>query len=89
MIIQCSLHKTVVCKSDLSSNQIRKIEQRSRNILKSKANPSTDLRIPSIECAIKKKMCTFVFDCLQDNVCDPFKNILKERNTIKIQEITI
>ena len=60
-------------------NQIRKIEQRSRNIIKSKANPSTDLRIPSIECVIKKKMCTFVFDCLQDNVCDPFKSYF-ERN---------
>ena len=70
-------------------NQIRKIEQRSRNIIKSKANPSTDLRIPTIDCAIKKKVCTFVFDCLQDNLCDPFKVTLKERNTVKIQEITI
>ena len=55
-------------------NQIRKIEQRSRNIIKSKANPSTDLRIPTIECAIKKNVCSFVFDYLQDNVCDPFKS---------------
>ena len=60
-------------------NQIRKIEERSRNIIKSKANPSTDLRIPAIECAIKKKMSTFVFDCLQDNVCDPFKSYFERK----------
>ena len=59
--------------------QIRKIEQRSRNIIKSKANPSTDLRIPTIECAIKKKVCRFVFDCLQDNVCDPFKSYFERK----------
>ena len=60
-------------------NQIRKIEQRSRNVINSKATPSTDLRIPSIECAIKKKMCTFVFDCPQDNVCDPFKSYFERK----------
>ena len=34
-------------------NQIRKIEQRSKNVIKSKVNPSTDLQIPTIKCAIK------------------------------------
>ena len=60
-------------------NQIRRIEQRSRNIIKSEANSSTDLRIPTIECAIKKKVCTFVFNCLQDNVCDPFKSYFERK----------
>ena len=64
-------------------NQIRKIEQRSRKIIKSKANPSTDLRIPIIECAIKKKVCTFVFDWLQDNVCDPFKSYFEREQHIQ------
>ena len=60
-------------------NQIRKIEQRSRNIIKSEANPSTDTRIPTIECAIKKKVCASVFDCLQDNVCAPFKSYFERK----------
>ena len=57
---------------DSRVNLIRKIEQHSRNIIKPKANPSTDLQIPANESAIKKKVCIFVFDCLQNNVCDPF-----------------
>ena len=53
--------KSYICFSSLPNHivpmivvKIQKIEQRSRNIIKSKANPSTDLRIPTIECAIKK-----------------------------------
>ena len=65
--------------SNSKVNQIRKIEQLNRNIIKSKSNPSTDLRIPTIECAMKKEVCTFVFDCLQDNVCDPFKSYFERK----------
>ena len=60
--------------SNARVNKIRKIEQRSRKIIKSKSNLSTELRIPSIECAIKKRMCSSVSDCLQNNVCYPFQN---------------
>ena len=69
--------------SNARVNQIRKIEQRSRNTIKSKSNPSTELQIPSIECvcAVKKKICSFVFDCLQDNVCYPFQSCF-ERNVL-------
>ena len=28
---------------------------------------------------IKKKVCRFVFDWLQDNVCDPFKNYFERK----------
>ena len=55
-------------------NQIRKIEQRSRNVIRSKANPSTDLRIPTIE---------GVFDCLQNNVCDPFTHYFERKEHVQ------
>ncbi len=60
-------------------NQIRKIEQRTRNIIRPKVNPSTDLRIPTIEDAIKKKLCTFVFDYLENNECEPFINYFERK----------
>ena len=67
-------------------NQIRKIEQQSRNIIRSKVNPSTDLRIPTVEGAIKKKVCTFVFDCLKITCVTHLQITLREWNIVKIQE---
>ena len=64
-------------------NQTRKIEQSSRNIIKSKAYPVTNLRVPTIESAIKKKVCTLVFDFLQDNVCDPLKSYFERKEHVQ------
>ena len=33
-----------------------------------------ELRLPTIENFLKKRACLFVFDCLNENVCSPFKN---------------
>ena len=65
----------VKCKSKPDT----KIEQRSRNIIKPKSSRSNELRIPSLECAINKRMCPFVFECLQNNVCHPFQNYYVRR----------
>ena len=32
------------------------------------------LRLPTVENTLMRKACNFVFDCLQGNVCTPFKN---------------
>jgi len=42
-------------------------------IIKSKYSPSRELRIPSILSKMKKNVCKFVFYCIQENICDSFK----------------
>ena len=39
----------------------------------SKCPPNADLRIPSICNQMKKNVCKFVFNCIQENICDQFK----------------
>ena len=53
--------------------RLHSVEKRSMNIIKSKYPPNADLRVPNIGNQMKKSVCKFVFDCLQKNVCEPFK----------------
>ena len=53
--------------------RLHSVEKRSINIIKSKCTPNADLRVPNIGNQMKKSVCKFVFDCLQKNVCEPFK----------------
>ena len=48
---------------------IQNIERRRVKII-----GNTILNISSIDSLIKRKSCQFVYDCLQNNVCSPFKN---------------
>ena len=55
--------------------QIRSLEQRNhRIILQNSKCLNCELRLPTIEIFLKKRACLFVFDCLNGNVCRPFKN---------------
>ena len=55
--------------------KIRNLEQRShRIILQNSKCLNCELRLPTIENFLKKRACLFVFDCLNGNVCRPFKN---------------
>ena len=51
---------------------IRNIEQCSFNVI-TKSCPKIDLRIPSVEGMVKTKVCSFIFDCLHNNVCDIYE----------------
>ena len=56
-------------------NRIESIECRARVVIKSNnltVDP-VDLRIPKINAVIRKRVCTLVFDNLQQNVCDVMK----------------
>ena len=59
---------------DSNFKRLRSIEKRSINIVKSKGPPDAVLKIPTIKNQMKKSVCKFVFDCLQRNVCEPFKD---------------
>ena len=65
---------SIVLESITRANQIRRIEQRSKYINASLSNLNIALRIPAIECAIRKIICSFVFHCLQDNACNSYQN---------------
>ena len=54
---------------DYRKEMIKNIERRGFKVIgNSSFNP------PSVNNLIKRKSCLFVFDCLQNNVCTPFKN---------------
>ena len=57
--------------------QFHSTKKRSRNIIKSKYPTNADLRTPNKENQMKKSLCKFVFDCLQKNVCEPFKDYVE------------
>jgi len=54
--------------SDTRKSLIKNIEQRSLKII-----GNNYLKLPSAENLIKRKSSQFVFDCVQNNVCTPFK----------------
>ena len=66
--------------SDTRKSLIKNIEQRSLKII-----GNNYLKLPSAENLIKRKSSQFVFDCLQNNVCTPFKTyferLLHSKNT--------
>ena len=53
---------------------IRNLEHRGLSCISSGLQNKTDIRIPSIDSYLKRKVCLYVFDCLIGNVCMPFKN---------------
>ena len=57
-----------LCFSDSRKSLIKNIERRSAVII------GEDQNLPSVESLINRKCCQFVKDCLQNNVCTPFKN---------------
>ena len=62
--------------SDSKLKRLRSVEKRRIKIIKSRYPPNAVLRVPNIENQIKKRVCKFVFDCLQKNVCEPFLYLL-------------
>ena len=61
--------------SETRKRKIRDLEQRShRTILPNPTCLTCVLRLPTVENTLMRKACNFVFDCLQGNVCTPFKN---------------
>ena len=61
--------------SETCKRKIRDLEQRShRTILPNPTCLTCVLRLPTVENTLMRKTCNFVFDCLQGNVCTPFKN---------------
>ena len=40
-----------------------------------------NIRIPSVDSFLKRKVCLCVFDCLLANVCTPFKNYFTRKES--------
>ena len=60
---------------------IRSIDNRSFEIISPKCSMrSCDIRILSINNFLRKKACSFAFDCLNGTVCFPFKNQFERLN---------
>ena len=61
--------------SDTRKQAIQNIERRSLKIIASKQSfHNLHLRTPLVDSLIKKRACSFVFDCLKGQVCSPFNN---------------
>jgi len=58
------------------SNTLRQLipnlEHRGLSCISSGLQNKTDIRIPSVDSYLKRKVCLCVFDCLTGNVCTPF-----------------
>ena len=69
---------------DSKLQRLHSIDKRSMNLIKSKCPPNTDLRIPSILNQMKKSVCKFVFNCIQENICDPYRGYVQRSNHEKV-----
>jgi len=67
----CSL--ITLSYSNTRSELIRNLEHRGKCCISSGLQNKTDIRIPSVDSYLKRKVCLYVFDCLIGNVCTPFK----------------
>ena len=56
-----------LCGSRSRKSRIESIERRSRKVI------GGNYQVQTVESLIKRQSCQLVFDCLQDNVCTPFK----------------
>ena len=74
----CSL--ITLSYSNTRRQLIRKIEHRGLSCISSGLENKTDIRIPSVDSYLKRKVSLCVFDCLLGNACTPFKNYFKRVN---------
>ena len=74
----CSL--ITLSYSNTRRQLIRKIEHRGLSCISSGLDNKTDIRIPSVDSYLKRKVSLCVFDCLLGNACTPFKNYFKRVN---------
>ena len=56
-----------LCWSRSRKSRIESIERRSQKVI------GGNYQVQTVESLIKRQSCQLVFDCLQDNVCTPFK----------------
>ena len=56
-----------LCWSRSPKSRNESIERRSQNVI------GGNYQVQTVESLIKRQSCQLVFDCLQDNVCTPFK----------------
>ena len=56
-----------LCWSRSRKSRIKSIECRSQKVI------GGNYQVQTVESLIKRQSCQLVFDCLQDNVCTPFK----------------
>ena len=64
-----------LCWSRSRKSQIESIERRSQKVI------GGNYQVQTVESLIKRQSCQLVFDCLQDNVCTPFKGYFTKLNT--------
>ena len=64
-----------LCWSRSRKSRIESIERRSQKVI------GGNYQVQTVESLIKRQSCQLVFDCLQDNVCTPFKGYLQKLNT--------
>ena len=74
----CSL--ITLSYSNTRRQLFRKIEHRGLSCISSGLENKTDIRIPSVDSYLKRKVSLCVFDCLLGNACTPFKNYFKRVN---------
>ena len=65
---------------DYSLRKIQSIERRGKNIIVSALGNNIELRVPTVSSLIKKRVCTMVFDCLNNNICELFENYFERRD---------
>ena len=69
-----------------NSKRLHSIEKRSINIIKSKCPSIVDVRVPNIGNQIKKSVCKFDFDCLQNQrYVKHLRIILREQRMKNVQ----
>ena len=56
-----------LCRSRYRKSWIESIARRSQKVI------SGNYQVQTVESLLKRQSCQLVFDCLQDNVCTPFK----------------
>ena len=61
------IDKSSLCWSRSLKSRIESIERRSQKVI------GGNYQVQTVESLIKRQSCQLVFDCLQDNVCTPFK----------------
>ena len=84
---------------DSRLRKIQSIESRGKNIIASTLGNNIELRVPSVSSLIKKRACTIVFDCLNNNICEVFENYFEKRdnkyatrnnqNTVKLPKVKL
>ena len=72
-------HLTTLRNSNTRKRQICNIENRGLNSVTSGLG-IMNIRIPSIDGYLTRKLCLYVLDCLLGNVCTPFKKYFSRTN---------